>query len=781
MNQSRSSLITSFFKSPAASQTDPVTNGARSLDKEGDPCDDEESRSSLGAGSEAGEGGGKFALNLNSLLHNSAVSQPLLNHHQPPITATRSGLENTATPVSTVSSGTRQGSLTWDTSSGTLSLRPAAASRLPSPPLSSVECVLSPSPPPTDPTASAGGTCEIGANGDIEVGVAAVGGGRRRSGRRLSRDVDYCEDLRDSSSSEEERGRKRKRIRRNITKKKREIHFVVSVERSVLHRVPGQVMEESGLWPESGNEVEVVESVEGDLDKSVVVLSSSPPPPPPPPPPSSSSTASLSGAWAKIFSRPVKQTSSSARPPVTRTDTEPTSPVRSPKKRVQRSASCSPRRLTRSPRAPRSPRHCSPLRSPHKGTSSTTASPLKSSLQPRLLIPPRSKRPRLEFDHAPFSNLVHVRQESVSEPFWTLTSAGTGLRPRAPPTSQDLSLHSCLSSCLSLQDVVREDHAPLLTPVTSAEQRASILERLVSEHPLEQVEQIYQKYRRIREVGGVDHTHLEAPPTSRVPRRKRSRQSSRQPLVCKIHILNGRRGRVKVDGRRYGEKPARKRSLRLSKRRSVSLTENSVGEGLTEGGERVKRKDGGTEREEARQNSSDMWTELYRPQSRSEVIGNKVKVQQLYSWLQSWSSKSTGQQLPGGGGGGGGGGGQERKESPEENRSSRESSPTPEWARGGRDFMSLSHLQRRQRRRRKRVSSSESEAEVEEGESGGEGERVSSVLLLCGGVGCGKTAAVHACAAELGCKVSSSPSSFSDDPCAVYRCLRSTPAPSDRD
>lgn len=187
----------------------------------------------------------------------------------------------------------------------------------------------------------------------------------------------------------------------------------------------------------------------------------------------------------------------------------------------------------------------------------------------------------------------------------------------------------------------------------------------------------------------------------------------------------------------------------------MSLTENSVGEGLTKGGERVKRKDGGTEREEARQNCSDMWTELYRPQSRSEVIGNKAKVQQLYSWLQSWSSKSTGQQLPGGAGGGGGGG-QERKESSEGSRSSRESSPTPEWARGGRDFMSLSHLQRKRRRRRKRVSSSESEAEVEEGESEGEEEGVSSVLLLCGGVGCGKTAAVHACAAELGCKVSSS-------------------------
>ena len=735
MNQSRPSLITSFFKSPPASET--IINRAPSL--EGTSCDDEESRSSVGGG----EGGVQFAVNLNGLLHSS--QQAL--HAPPVVTTTSSSLENGALSLSTVSSGMRQGTLTWNSASGTLSLKPSVTvAKQSSPPPTLVQSVDHTSPLPSNSEDCSGGEArEVAVNGADEVGVAPDREGVRRSRRSHCQEVDYCEILEDGSCLERTR---RKRggtvVSRRDKRRKRETELVVRFERCLLRHVPG---EEPCLRsePESGNEVEVTLSMEGELDESVVVLSTSPPP----------SSATLSGPWARIFSRPVNQDSfsSSARQTATRTGTDPGSPVRSPRKRVQRSASCSPRRLARSPRAPR---HCSPLRSPRKGTNSTTAaSPLKNSLQPRvLMIPPSAKKPRLlEFDHAPFSGLVHVRQESVSEPFWTLTSAGTGLRPMTPPTDRDLSLQPSLGSCLSLHDVVREDHTSLLTPVTSAKQRASILETLSNEHPQERVHHLFKRYRNIRE-GGADHTPSETPPTSHAEQGKRTRQ----PLVCKIHILNGRREKViKVDEGVYGGKSNRKRSFRLSKKRSISLTENSVREGLTEGGvEGVKRRGcevgrgEGEKRDGVRQRSCDMWTELYRPQSSSEVIGNKVKVQQLYSWLRNWS---TNKPIAGGGGEGRA---QPRSASCELKRSGckREGSPTPEWAWGSQDFLSLSHL-RRKMRRRKVEGSSDSEAEGEE--SGEECEGVSSVLLLCGGVGSGKTAAVHACAAELGCKVSQLP------------------------
>ena len=198
-------------------------------------------------------------------------------------------------------------------------------------------------------------------------------------------------------------------------------------------------------------------------------------------------------------------------------------------------------------------------------------------------------------------------------------------------------------------------------------------------------------------------------------------------------------GGVRVDGEVYRDKkkPLRKKSLR--RRARSPSAENSVGEGLIQGG--VKEVKGQTE-------NSEMWTELYRPKSRSEVIGNKVKVQQLFDWLQSWRDRSCIKPHPPAPPPGS----QRRTSDLNRNVSSREGSPTPEWAREGGDFLSLTHLYSSNRRRRRRkvvLSSSESDSGSE-----GEGEGVSPVMLLCGGVGSGKTAAVHACAAELDCKVS---------------------------
>ena len=244
-------------------------------------------------------------------------------------------------------------------------------------------------------------------------------------------------------------------------------------------------------------------------------------------------------------------------------------------------------------------------------------------------------------------------------------------------------------------------------------------------------------------------------------------------------------------------------------------------------------------REECLPLFTDLWSEVYRPRESGQVIGNKVKVQQLRNWLQKWKTRSSEMQrmanrfdqsvgnrfdqsvgkikmLS------------ETRQCNGVKRSTKDSSPTPDWAREDEEeeeFSSLSLLRRRRRgaiinssdseqegvreeegsvgskkkkeeeereeeeefsslsllrrRRRKRrrgaiINSSDSEQEgVREGEGSvgskkkkeeeereeeegrEEGEGVCSTLLLCGKEGVGKTAAVYACAEELGLQVSS--------------------------
>eukprot|EP00063_Salmo_salar_P011472 XP_013986307.1 PREDICTED: ATPase family AAA domain-containing protein 5-like isoform X2 [Salmo salar] len=106
-----------------------------------------------------------------------------------------------------------------------------------------------------------------------------------------------------------------------------------------------------------------------------------------------------------------------------------------------------------------------------------------------------------------------------------------------------------------------------------------------------------------------------------------------------------------------------------------------------------------------------LWTEKYRPQHSSEVIGNLVSVKKLHSWLKKWKRRADCEERRKG-----------RERKLEENANSNDS-----WDCG--DF--------------------QGEARVEED---GE-EDLCSTMLITGPPGVGKTASVYACAQELGFKV----------------------------
>ncbi|OCT63196.1 ATPase family AAA domain-containing protein 5 isoform X2 [Xenopus laevis] len=100
-----------------------------------------------------------------------------------------------------------------------------------------------------------------------------------------------------------------------------------------------------------------------------------------------------------------------------------------------------------------------------------------------------------------------------------------------------------------------------------------------------------------------------------------------------------------------------------------------------------------------------LWTEKYQPQNTSEMIGNSAAIQQLHSWLKDWKVRA------------------EKEEKSQMQKTEKEKSDT--WDQN--DFMTM--------------------------DSDSEEESLCNTVLITGPPGIGKTAAVYACAQELGFKV----------------------------
>ncbi|OCT60858.1 ATPase family AAA domain-containing protein 5 [Xenopus laevis] len=100
-----------------------------------------------------------------------------------------------------------------------------------------------------------------------------------------------------------------------------------------------------------------------------------------------------------------------------------------------------------------------------------------------------------------------------------------------------------------------------------------------------------------------------------------------------------------------------------------------------------------------------LWTEKYQPQNTCEMIGNSAAIQQLHSWLKDWKVRA------------------EKDERMQMQKKEKEKSDTWEQS----DFMTM--------------------------DSDSEEESLCNTVLITGPPGVGKTAAVYACAQELGFKV----------------------------
>ena len=247
------------------------------------------------------------------------------------------------------------------------------------------------------------------------------------------------------------------------------------------------------------------------------------------------------------------------------------------------------------------------------------------------------------------------------------------------------------------------------------------------------------------------------------------RPTSEMSLKCSIRICNPANGevrnrnninkKIRVDVAAY-ENAARlappRKSQRLSKKKEASkdISEQSQPLGET------------SSFDQASASSckpgvfgSELWTEIYRPQKASEVIGNSVQVKQLSDWLREWKARCTSQRESAsvsnviesrrGNSSKKCGEGASRVICSREGSSTRSSIPLWVSEEDG-DFVSLAHLRRRHCVRGPRFPDS---SDTDEESSGGE-EGVCPVTLLCGDHGSGKTAAVYACAQELGYKVS---------------------------
>lgn len=252
-------------------------------------------------------------------------------------------------------------------------------------------------------------------------------------------------------------------------------------------------------------------------------------------------------------------------------------------------------------------------------------------------------------------------------------------------------------------------------------------------------------------------------------------------LKCSIRVCTSSvdNGKILVDTAAYTKPVKRRKSLRLSKesRASTPACNSNPSTTNVEAGKDDKRSQ--TKPKKERHSSrtkeigkeektqgksvpctSEVWTEVYRPQCSSEVIGNRPQVCRLRAWLSQWKARCCSQREDDG----------SKKAKSQERAVNVTRGPTksissqeihsshgaatkrgsvPFWvSEEDSDFLSLAHLQRRRSAPLRCRDSSD------EDEHGGEGEdSLCSVFLLCGDHGCGKTAAVYACAQELGYKV----------------------------
>ena len=369
----------------------------------------------------------------------------------------------------------------------------------------------------------------------------------------------------------------------------------------------------------------------------------------------------------------------------------------------QRSPKNSPKRPSSpcSPLSPRSsPKKGSPLK--RKLSLTTCKSPQKSLT---LFNTTRKQVTTAHIDHAPFDGLVHVKQAAGDISLYNTPSLL--LRPSPIPmvtTGMRMSLGS-ITNALSKQNVM------IKSPELPQENM-----NLFSDN----VHQILHRYQTLRKeleespvccYGNtiIDLTSKTVNSTKRSKDRARCYGSKRMSLCCKIHIIH-QSNKIMVDKSCY-KIDTRRRSRRLACKESTTdvIKEEPVRKRRHSDSVSIESVEDHTSsivslQDHTSKLGQDSWCDFYQPRNTCDVIGNQSNVSQLLLWLKQWKDRCQGNQQP-------------PEVSPEQRPHPLDDS----------------------------LNSSLFDEEEDEG--------LCAAMIISGPCGVGKTAAVYACAQELGYKV----------------------------
>ncbi|XP_070580263.1 ATPase family AAA domain-containing protein 5-like isoform X2 [Ptychodera flava] len=345
----------------------------------------------------------------------------------------------------------------------------------------------------------------------------------------------------------------------------------------------------------------------------------------------------------------------------------------------------------------------------------------------------------LKLDPAPWPTVSHVQQKEVSSSkFWSLAiPAAIGLARRDEINTRiDLSMAAGLmlgqlTLALEKSGFHLRENMVSKRPEFSYSVRKLLLQEIGKTDPNFPVNRWFKKYLAKRKGTSIISQSQANDNIKGTEKSEKTKEGGR----------SGKRGKRKPEVSDSGSETNPRKSSRRSslteenvvRRSSRRLQSKTVAEEMTKEKETKTEKDSQKKTDDKEKNDKNemvdktkdvLWTDKYQPTQSSEIIGNKETVRKLHSWLSEWKRRSDREKK------------QLKKQLKKEARKSKEKSDNKSdewWYDDGSDF----------------DISGESDSDYYDDEE----DVICNTVLIQGPTGIGKTAAVYACAQELGFKV----------------------------